>query len=55
MFKPTDKYKIVKSDKLAEHLDQKLKNLLDKWLNPEYVKALEKLEEICSKQNYLYN
>jgi hypothetical protein len=55
MFKPTDKYKIVKSDKLQDHLDMELKNILDMWLNPEYVRAIQKLEEIYSKQNYLYN
>ncbi len=55
MFKSTDKYKIVKSDKLQDHLDMELKNILDMWLDPEYVRAIQKLEEICSKQNYLYN
>jgi hypothetical protein len=55
MFKTTDKYKIVSSDKLSNNLDQELKKLLDKWLDPEYVRALEQLEKICSKQNYLYN
>jgi len=55
MFKSTDKYKIVKGDKIQEHLEKELKNILDKWLDPEYLRALEQLEKICSKQNYLYN
>ena len=55
MFKPTDEYKIVQSDKLPQHLEKELKYILDKWLDPEYVRALEQLEKICSKQNYLYN
>ena len=55
MFKSTDHYKIVKSDKLEQHLEGELKNILDKLMDPEYVAAVEKLTEICSKQNYLYN
>ena len=55
MFKSTDHYKIVESDKLEQHLEGELKNILDKLMNPEYVAAVEKLAEICSKQNYLYN
>jgi hypothetical protein len=55
MFESTTKYKIVHSNKLANHLEDELKNILDKLTNPEYVRAMEKLAEICSKQNYLYN
>lgn len=55
MFKTTDQYKVVQSDKLPQHLEAELKNILDRMLNPEYLRAIEKLAEICSKQNYLYN
>jgi hypothetical protein len=55
MFKTTDKYKIVSSDKLPQHLEKELKYILDKLKNPEYLRAMEKLAQICSKQNFLYN
>lgn len=55
MFKTTDHYKVVQCDKLPQHLEGELKNILDRMLTPEYVEAIEKLAEICSKQNYLYN
>lgn len=55
MFESTTKYKIIHSKNLANHLEDELKNILDKLTNPEYVRAMEKLAEICSKQNYLYN
>jgi hypothetical protein len=55
MFKSTDEYKVVSSEKLPQHLEKELKYILDKWLDPEYVRALKQLEKICSKQNYLYN
>lgn len=53
--KTTDQYKIVSSDKLPQHLEAELKFILDKLMNPDYVRAMEKLAEICSKQNFLYN
>lgn len=55
MFKTTDHYKIVQSDKLPQHLEKELKYILDKLTNPEYLRAMEKLAQICSKQNFLYN
>jgi hypothetical protein len=55
MFKTTDQYKIVSSDKLPQHLETELKFILDKLMNPDYVRAMEKIAQICSKQNYLYN
>jgi hypothetical protein len=55
MFESTNKYKIIHSNKLANHLEDELKNILDKLTNPEYLRAMEKIAEICSKQNYLYN
>jgi len=55
MFKSTDTYKVVQSDKLSQHLEKELKFILDSLLNPKYLEALKKVEEICSKQNYLYN
>jgi hypothetical protein len=55
MFKTTDNYKIVSSDKLPQHLEKELKYILDRLTNPEYLRAMEKIAQICSKQNYLYN
>jgi len=55
MFNTNDQYKVVQSENLPQHLESELKNILDKMLNPEYIRAMEKLAEICSKQNYLYN
>lgn len=55
MFKTTDHYKIVQSNKLPQHLEKELKYILDKLNNPEYLRAMEKLAQICSKQNFLYN
>jgi hypothetical protein len=55
MFKSTDEYKVVSSEKLPQHLEKELKFILDKLTDPEYVRAIENLAQICSKQNYLYN
>jgi hypothetical protein len=55
MFETTTKYKVVHSNNLPQHLEDELKNILDKLTNPDYLRAMEKLAEICSKQNYLYN
>lgn len=55
MFKSNDTYKVVQSENLPQHLETELKNILDRMLNPEYIRAIEKLADICSKQNYLYN
>ena len=55
MFKITNEYKVVSSEKLPQHLEKELKYILDKFTNPEYLRAIEKISQICSKQNYLYN
>jgi hypothetical protein len=55
MFESTTKYKIIHSNKLPHQFEGELKKILDKLMSPEYVRAVEKLAEICSKQNYLYN
>ena len=55
MFESTTKYKVVHSNKLPHEFEGELKKILDKLMSPEYVRAVEKLAEICSKQNYLYN
>jgi hypothetical protein len=54
MFKSTTTTTNIHS-KLPHEFDAELKKILDKLMNPEYVRAVEKLAEICSKQNYLYN
>lgn len=55
MFKTTTNYNVVSSDKLPQHLEKELKYILDRMKNPKYLRAIEKIEQICSKQNYLYN
>jgi hypothetical protein len=55
MFKSTDLYKIVKNEEVEQHLEEELKNLIDKLRDPKYIQAITKLSDICSKQNYLYN
>jgi len=54
MFENTKQFN--EADKNHPHqFEKEFKKILDKLMNPEYVRAVEKIAKICSKQNYLYN
>lgn len=56
MYKNTTTKHSIKLDATELYkFDSELKKIIDKMMNPEYIRAMEKLAEICSKQNYLYN
>jgi hypothetical protein len=56
MFKRTYTYHYIEADKNHPHqFEKKFKKILDTLLNPDYVRAVEKIAKIYSKQNYLYN